>query len=571
MKNKLGLGTISLVCLALAAGCGGSDAAEVPPDDTGSSLETSSTDDTGSGIDTATTDDTGTTTDSGTTDDTGTTTDSGTTDDTSTPTDTGTIDDTGTPTDSGTPADTSTPADTAVPPDSTTTPTLSIADVTVTEGNTGTRAATFTVTLSAASTTPVTVAFASADGTAKTATGDYATSSGTLTFAPGVTTQTITILVTGDLVYETNETFTIDLSSPTGATLAKASATGTITNDDNAPTLAINNIGATEGNSGTKNFTFNVTLTGLTEVPVTVNWATNNDTATAGTDYVAGTGSLTFAPGDIAKAINVLVNGDTTNEANEQFLVLLSGAVGATIADASGTGMIWNDDGGTATPALRIADAGTTEGNTGTKILNFPVTLSAASTGTVTVNYATMNNTALAGTDFVGTTGTLTFAPGETTKNVPVTINGDLLNEADEAFWVSLNSPSGASIADGFAQGMIANDDALPTLSISDVTLAEGNGGATNYTFTVTLSAASGRDVRVNWVTAAGTATANVDYVSASGALFFPAGTLTRTITVAVRGDTTLEPNETFFVNLNSPFNASIADGQGVGTITNDD
>jgi len=559
MKNALGLGAISVVCIALA-GCGSGDAGvELPADDTGTVEETASSSDTGA--------DTGAVDDTGTIDDTGAA-DTTTSDDTALG-DTGVSDDTSAA-DTSLPTDTGVVTDTTLPPDSTTAPTLSIADVTVTEGNIGTTSATFAVTLSAASTTPVTVSFATTDGTAKNATGDYIASSGLLTFAPGVTSQTITVLVDGDTIHESNETFTVDLSSPTGATLAKGSATGTITNDDAAPTLAINNVTTTEGNTGTKNFTFTVSLTGVTEVPVTVNYATSNGTATAGTDYIATTGSLTFAPGDIAKAVTVLVNGDTTNEANETFLVLLSGATGATIADASGTGAILNDD-GASTASLRISDATTTEGNTGTKILNFPVILSFASTSTVTVNFSTINSTATAGTDFVGTTGTLTFAPGETTKNVPVTINGDLLDEANETFWVTLSGPTNAVIADGTAQGVITNDDALPTFSIDDVTRAEGASGATYFTFTVTLSAPSGRNTQVNFATAAGTAIAGFDYLNTGGALTFPAGTTTRIVNVAVRGDLTIEPNETFFVNLSAPVNAAIADGQGIGTITNDD
>jgi len=568
----LALGLVS--CTAMA-GCGGDSTVEIV-DDTGTTSETG--DDTGTAGDSAGGDsstDTGTGTDTGT-DDGGT--DGTVTDGGSDGGSDGTVTD-GTTTDGTTTDGTTTDGTTT---DGSTGPTLSIADVALSEGNSGTTNAVFTVTLSAASTSAVTVNYATADGTATTASGDYVAGSGTLTFPAGTTTQTISVPINGDTTYENNETFTVALSAPSGATLAKGSATGTINNDDAAPTLAINNVNAAEGNSGTKNFTFTVTLTGATEVPVTVAYATANDTATAGSDYTATSGTLTFAPSDIAKAINVPVIGDTTSEPNEAFLVQLSSATAATITDASGTGNIFNDDGTTTLPSLTIANATTTEGNTGTKTMTFTVTLSAAATGTVTVNYATSSagggggggiTPATAGTDYVAASGTLTFAAGETSKTISVTINGDTLNEADETFFVNLSGASGAFIADGFATGTITNDDALPSFTISDVTKAEGTGGGgpTAFTFTVTLSAASGRNVGVNWATAAGTATAGSDYGNGNGFLVFAPGTTTRTITVNVNPDAVKESDETFFINLTGAFNATISDAQGVGTITNDD
>src|SRR5207248_2383831 len=143
-----------------------------------------------------------------------------------------------------------------------------------------------------------------------------------------------------------NETFTVTLSSPSGATIADGSGTGTITNDDQAalPTLRINDISVTEGNSGTKSATFTVTLSAAANGPVTVNFATANGTATAGSDYVARTGTLTFPAGTTTQPIAVTINGDTTVEPNETFTITLSAPQGATLADASGTGTIVNDD-----------------------------------------------------------------------------------------------------------------------------------------------------------------------------------------------------------------------------------
>ncbi len=126
------------------------------------------------------------------------------------------------------------------------TPALSIGDVSVTEGNSGTSTATFTVTLSAAASSAVTVNYATANGTA-TAGSDYVAASGTLTFAAGTTTRTLPVTVNGDTTGEANETFHVNLSAASGATLADAQGIGTIVNDDSVPTLSINDISATEG------------------------------------------------------------------------------------------------------------------------------------------------------------------------------------------------------------------------------------------------------------------------------------------------------------------------------------
>jgi hypothetical protein len=224
-------------------------------------------------------------------------------------------------------------------------PTLSINNVSQNEGNSGTTAFVFTVTLSAASASTVTANFATADGTA-TAPADYASTSGVVTFNPGVTTQTITVNVVGDTNVEPNETFTVNLSSPSNATIATGTGTGTIVNDDAVvlPTLSINNVSQNEGNRGTTAFVFTVTLSAASASTVTVNFATADGTASAGSDYTATSGVVTFNPGVTTQTVTVNVTGDTTPEANETFVVNLSGAANATLATASGTGTIVNDD-----------------------------------------------------------------------------------------------------------------------------------------------------------------------------------------------------------------------------------
>ena len=172
----------------------------------------------------------------------------------------------------------------------------------------------------------------------------------------------------------------------------------------------------------------------------------------------------------------------------------------------------------------------------------------------------------------MATSGTLTLNWRDDADDT-VNVNGDTTVERDETFFVNLSAPTNATIAAAQGTGTILNDDAaaVPTLSINNVSANEGNSGTTPFVFTVTLSAASASTVTVSYATGGGTATAGSDYVATSGTLTFNPGVTTQTITVNVNGDTTVEPNETFFVNLGAPANATIASGQGIGTIVNDD
>ena len=194
-----------------------------------------------------------------------------------------------------------------------------------------------------------------------------------------------------------------------------------------------------------------------------------------------------------------------------------------------------------------------TEGNTGTVNATFTVSLSAPSGLNVSVDFATADGTATAPADYTAASGTLTFAPGQTTKQVTVLVKGDLLDEANETFFVNLSNPSNATIADGQGVGTITDDDPLPSLSINDVTVTEGNTGTVAATYTVTLSTVSGRPVTVDYATANGTAVAPADYQAASGTLTFTPGQTTRQLTVLVNGDLLDEANETYFVNLSNP------------------
>ncbi len=335
------------------------------------------------------------------------------------------------------------------------------------------------------------------------------------------------------------------------------------------PTISINDVTLTEGNTGTSNATFTVSLSAAATSNVTVNYTTADGTATAGSDYTTTSGLVTFTPGQTTQTITVPVIGDTIVEPNETFFVNLTTPTNATIADNQGIGTIINDD-NAGTPTLSINDVTLTEGNSGTSNATFTVSLASAATSNVTVNYATANGTATAGSDYTTTSGLVTFTPGQTTRTINVPVIGNTVSEADETFSVNLTTPTNATIADNQGIGTIINDD-LPTLIINNVSIIEGNSGTNHVNFTVFLSGLNTKTVTVNYATANGTATAGSDYNSASGLVTFTPGQFTQTISVPVIGDTVVEPNETFYVNLLGVTNAVISDNQGIASITNDD
>jgi hypothetical protein len=223
-------------------------------------------------------------------------------------------------------------------------------------------------------------------------------------------------------------------------------------------------------------------------------------------------------------------------------------------------------------PALSIADVIQAEGTGGTSPFDFAVTLDAPSAAPVTVAYATVSGSAVAGSDFVAAAGTLTFPPGQTARSVPVSVIGDTANEADETFTVVLSAPAGATIDAGAGVGTIVNDDAKAGLSVGDAAGIEGACAVTqDVTFDVVLSPASGQTVVVGYSTVPGTATPWADYVPVQGTLTFPPSTVSRTVTVPVLDDLLDEGAETFTLHLANPVFATLADGDAVGTIADSD
>ncbi len=227
------------------------------------------------------------------------------------------------------------------------TPVVNIGDASVTEGHTGTRSASLTVTLSPASSQPITVTYGTANGSAA-AGGDYQSASGILTFDPGQTTKVVSVLANGDRAGELDETFLVNLSLTSGgAVIADSQGVGTIVDDE--PRVSIDSVSKNEGNSGTTQFVFTVSLSSASSAAVSLNFATANGSAKAVEDYDARSGVLAFNAGETSKTIAVGVKGDRKFEWQEVFYVNLSGATGAFIIqnwgmNIQGTGVVRNDD-----------------------------------------------------------------------------------------------------------------------------------------------------------------------------------------------------------------------------------
>jgi peptidoglycan/xylan/chitin deacetylase (PgdA/CDA1 family) len=342
-------------------------------------------------------------------------------------------------------------------------PSARIGSVEVTEGAAGTtRTAELTVTLSEPTSRTVSFAYATADGTA-VAGHDYVATSGTLTFAVGQTSRRIAVKVKGDALDEFDERFSVTLSKPSGATIARATGTVQVLDDDPAPTVSVHDASVTEGATGTTTMVkVPVRLSAPSGKTISVGYTTGDGTALAGADYDATSGTLTFSPGQTSKTVSVPVRGDALDEPDETFAVRLRDPSRTAIARGTATVTIVDDD---PAPSLRIDDATVTEGAAGTTTtLDVPVLLSAPSGRTVTVAYRTADATASAGQDYLAVSGTLTFAPGQTRRTVTLTVLGDDEHEATETLTVTLSSPSHASLARGVATITIVDDDPAPAI-----------------------------------------------------------------------------------------------------------
>lgn len=441
------------------------------------------------------------------------------------------------------------------------------------------------VFLSAPAATDVTVTYQTVNDTADGSYGyDYTGTSGTLDFSPGQTEQTVSIALKDDTTAERTESFRFTLTgTPTGAGVARAVARVSIV--DNDTVVATPDVYPSDLVVDETAGTVQVPVTLGREhgerstSPATVAYSVRSlpgDTATAGSDYVAATGTLTFAPGQSVRTVPVTIRDDATSEHAERFHVVLSDPVGAELAHTASTVTIGANDQPTV-PAPRVSVGPDTVVAEDDAWVDLPVTLSAPSPNPVTVAFTTANTTADGsyGYDYRGISGTLVFTPGQTLRTVRVELTDDTTAERTESFALTLTgTPTNASIARSWNRVSIVDDDTVvttPDLYATDLAVDESAG---TVSVPVTLGAEHGQSshspVTVRYAVESlpgDTAKAGADYVAATGTLTFAPGETVQDVPVDVTDDTAAEGAETFHVVLSDPVGGEIADPTGIVTI----
>ena len=447
--------------------------------------------------------------------------------------------------------------------------------------------ATHTVELTPASTGTVTVDFATRDHGAK-AGEDYTATSGTLTFTAGQTSKTITVPITDDDAYEapglTGEIFFIDLSNPTGATLPDPPLTGVIIDSEEAvPTASMADVTVDEG-AGTMTLTLRLSHPSQKDITYFTREDDVTGTATEGEDYddfLLETGRIaesTVPGGSLSQTFGITLVDDGVDEPDETIIIVWQKSTSDMVTPEffTFTGTIVPEP----LPVLSF-DSNEVAVDEDAGSVTLTVELTPASTGTVTVDYATRDSFAKAGEDYTATSGTLTFTAGQTSKTFTVPITDDDVYENNEAFFVDLSNPTGATLPDPpFAAVRIDSGEAAPTASMADVTVDEGAG-----TMTLTLRLSHPSDAEIAYFTiydediATGTATEGEDYDDfllgpvRTARITVPAGDLSQTFDITLVDDGVDEPDETIVIEWirNSNDDATPDFITFTGTITDND
>ena len=398
------------------------------------------------------------------------------------------------------------------------------------------------------------VSYSTGNGSAA-AGSDYTTTSGTLTFGPGVASRTFTVPILNDSMHESDETVNVSLSAPTGGASLGSPIAAILTIQDNdndtgemlkfsAATYSVSEASATA--------TVTVTRTGGSAAGVTVNYAVSGGTAGAGSDFTAVSGTLTFGAGVLSKTFTVAIAPDTLDESDETVALTLSNPTGGATLGTPAAAVLTisdNDAGG----VLKFS-AATYSVSEASASVTVTVTRSGGTASGVTVDYATSGGTGTAGSDYTLAIGTLSFGTGITSKTFTVPILPDTRDEANETVVLTLNNPTGGATlgTPNPATLTITDNDVGGTLKLSAATYSVGEAGG-SATITVTRSGGLASGVTVNYATGGGTATAGSDYSSTSGTLTFAASETSKTFAVPILNDGLGEGNETVNLTLSNP------------------
>ncbi|MDW3194093.1 MAG: Calx-beta domain-containing protein [Cytophagales bacterium] len=454
-------------------------------------------------------------------------------------------------------------------------PTVSIGDASVTEGNSGTVNATFTVSLDKTSPKTITIDYATSDNTATAANNDYtAVTTTTLTFNPSETSQDVTVAVNGDTRDEDAESFFLDGTNPTNASFADNQGEATITDDDDAPTVAFAST-ADDGAESVNSADAVVQVSTASSKTITVDYAVTGTATGSGTDYTLADGTVTFVADDVSELVTIAgIVDDAILETNETVILTLSNPVNATLgANTTFTYTINDND----NAAVTIGDVALNEAD-GT--VTVTATLDNAVQGGFDVDVTSADGTASTSAgDYTAVNETLTFAgtAGET-QTFMVNVTDDATVEVAETITLSLSGLTTSAPVDitDDATVTINNDDAA-VVTIADVTADENSG---TQTITATLDVAVDGGFAFDVFTTDGTATvADSDYSSTAGSTLTFSGNAgeTQTLNLSGLGDTKVEADETFTIAMRnlgfSSFTAAEIDITDVATytITNDD
>ncbi|MEM9642911.1 MAG: Calx-beta domain-containing protein [Pseudomonadota bacterium] len=449
---------------------------------------------------------------------------------------------------------------------------LDVSDPVLVEGDSGTQAAVFELTLSRPSQTPITLNYTTRNGDA-VAGSDYTAKSGTVTFAAGQTKAFVSITTRGDNAIEGTETFDLVVtpkaviaSGPVGAV-----GTATLLGDDaggSQPTISLEMRPVSESASSASLQAI-VTLSEPSLQSVTVAYRTlSEDSADAGEDYAISTGTVTFAPGETSKLVNIADFFDRRDETDEAVTLELFNPTGGVLEGGAPTlrktGFILDDPDAGVGPnlALHVSSPTLVEGDSGSQRAVFEIQLSEPPLSAITLNYRTINGSAVAGQDYTAKSGTISFAAGQTKAYVSVLVSGDRDVEVSEYFSLAVTPKAviASGAIDAVGEATIMDDDspdAQPVLNITGYSAVEGASSA-SIEYIVTLSAPATQQVSVDYATIGGTATAGADYSAANGTLVFAVGETSKTIRVTDFFDRLDESDESVVLALRNPVNARL-------------
>lgn len=438
----------------------------------------------------------------------------------------------------------------------------------------------YTVRLSEAASDAVTVNYNTLSGTGTRNDDAYGSTNqltGTVTFAPGETVKTITFRASSESLDELDESIMLQLYDPVGARFGtnrhSETAIGWVLDNDgpgNNRAIEVSDIVIDEAAGGKAIFT--VSLSQPFDTNRTFTYSTKDSSAVAGSDYVAKTGTITFRAGQTEAVVEVDLRNDRAAEAGERFDLIVDAAHG--VGGASGTALIMDDD--SSRPTITIDSAAIPEYN----YLVHTVRLSEPSTDAVTVAYTAIDGSAIVGSDLYASTspltGTITFAPGQTTQQIVFRASSESTDELDESYFIRLHDPVGAGFGGNnrslTATGWVLDNDGPGlnrTVAVSGAEVREGPGGRVAV-FAVEISTPATSELSLNFQTVAGSARAGADFAARSGQITFEPGQTRVEIAVPIKNDLALEGNEQFSLRVIPPFPSPLSSSAttAIGTAT---